>query len=127
LIIAARRNNLVTVKLLLEKGADPNIQDSIGSTALISAVSNGNYDMVKMLIDNGADVNLKTVGNVDALIAIMLRGGFIKIDIVRLLLENGADPNGTDRDGRTMMSYAYQYNRSDIAKLLEKYGGVLNL
>ncbi|WP_342273366.1 ankyrin repeat domain-containing protein [Spiroplasma endosymbiont of Acasis viretata] len=47
-------------KLLLEKGADPNIKD-VGGTPLQIAVSNfnNNIEIVKLLLENDADINIQ--------------------------------------------------------------------
>ena len=44
---------------LLERGADPNVPDSIGRTALHAAVETGKADLVKALLERGADPNAR--------------------------------------------------------------------
>lgn len=115
------------MKLLLEKGADPNIQEEyIGSLPLISAASKNNYDMVKLLLDKGADFNSTTVGGLSALQgAILNNRNNVDINIVRLLLEKGADPNILSSTNKSMRQYAVEFGRLDVDKLLEEYGGRL--
>ncbi|MDZ7581156.1 MAG: ankyrin repeat domain-containing protein [Deltaproteobacteria bacterium] len=55
------------VQMLIEKGADPNIQDFDGWTALMKAAYKGNIEIVQILINNGADLNLKNIGGHTAL------------------------------------------------------------
>ena len=51
-------------KLLLDHGADPNIQNEYGYTALIYTSLHGYLDIVKLLLEHGADVNIQNeVGN----------------------------------------------------------------
>jgi ankyrin repeat protein len=45
------------VKLLLDKGADVNVAQKDGATALHAAASEGHTETVKLLLDRGADVN----------------------------------------------------------------------
>lgn len=57
-------NKIRLVQLLLEKGADPNIPDGLGNTALISVLKShpqqeGVVDVAKLLLDAGADVNAR--------------------------------------------------------------------
>ena len=44
---------------LLERGADPNVPDSIGRTPLHAAVETGKADLVKALLEHGADPNAR--------------------------------------------------------------------
>ena len=44
---------------LLERGADPNVADSIGRAALHAAVETGKADLVKALLTHGADPNAR--------------------------------------------------------------------
>lgn len=47
------------VKLLIENGADVNLRDKNGATALTSSAWAGNADIVEILIKNKADINAK--------------------------------------------------------------------
>ncbi|XP_075219769.1 KN motif and ankyrin repeat domain-containing protein 2 kank isoform X2 [Lycorma delicatula] len=49
LMLAVSHGRLETVQLLLESGADVNIQDEDGSTALMCAAEHGHIDIVKLL------------------------------------------------------------------------------
>ncbi|MBW5392292.1 ankyrin repeat domain-containing protein [Brachyspira pilosicoli] len=63
LLEASKNNDLETLKALIEKGADVNIQhDVMGETALMSASKNGHYNIVKYLIDKGAKIDIKDNG-----------------------------------------------------------------
>lgn len=53
-----KQNIVVVARKLLELGADPNIQNDIGSTALEKAVYFQNLEAVKLLIDWGADTEI---------------------------------------------------------------------
>ena len=48
------------VKLLLDNGADINIKNVDGWTALMYAAEKGCKEIVKLRIDNKADLNIKT-------------------------------------------------------------------
>ena len=44
---------------LLERGADPDVPDSVGRTALHAAVETGKADLVRALLEHGADPNAR--------------------------------------------------------------------
>src|SRR5262245_55888178 len=68
LICAAAYADVRTVRLLLEKGADPNATNNAGVTALMRAA--GEYDKVRLLLNRGADPNKKSaLGNTALLLA----------------------------------------------------------
>ena len=56
LIEAVYERHKDVVKLLLDNGADVNILDDIGSTAIFHSYD---VDITKMLIEHGADINAK--------------------------------------------------------------------
>ena len=59
LIEANKKGNFEIVKLLLDKGADPNLPNEQGELPLVEAGKKGNFDIVKLLLDQGANPELK--------------------------------------------------------------------
>ena len=59
LIIAAERNDLKKVTLLLKRGTNINYKNYDGESPLSKACFMGHYEMVKLLIDNNANINIK--------------------------------------------------------------------
>ena len=59
LITASEYGHINTVRRLLEEGADVNVKDDRGSTALMYASEEGHVETVKLLLEKGADVNAK--------------------------------------------------------------------
>jgi len=55
------------VRMLIERGADVNIKNSKGMTALMIASRGGRTEIVRMLIERGADVNIKNSNGKTAL------------------------------------------------------------
>lgn len=55
--VACRKGNVKAVKLLLDKGADPNVFNFFRATPLLLACSADNSGIVKMLLDKRADAN----------------------------------------------------------------------
>jgi hypothetical protein len=61
---------------LIKNGADVNIKDSFGNTALTHAVYRGNIDATRLLLENGADINapkkniLMTVDDISDMVSV---------------------------------------------------------
>ena len=96
-------------------------QDDIVST-LMDAVSRSEIGAASQAIADGADVNELSAGMTPLLIAVF-RGD---IDMVRLLLEKGADPNlrGNPMDASSCPLWHAEddFGLIDIAKVLKSYG-----
>ena len=91
------------VKILLDNGANVNIGDEYGWTALHSACEYGpKLETVKILLNAGANVNVKAMndsqnpGITPLHLAVFHYTEEESIDVVRLLLEAGADVNAQE-------------------------------
>jgi ankyrin repeat protein len=80
----------MVVRLLLDKGADINVQGGDYGNALQAASANGHEMIVRLLLDKGADINAQGGHHGNALQA-ALQGGHQTV--VRLLVDKGADIN----------------------------------
>ena len=90
------------VDLLIEYGAEINVRNHWGGTALVQAVFFGHVDIAKILIDNGANMNVTIQG--DSLVVYAAKNGFD--DLVDYLMHKGAtykDPI-VDNDGEKVNS-----------------------
>ena len=124
LIIAANEGKINAVKLLLDRGADPNLRDETGASALYCAANWGKVNVVKLLLDRGADPNLKD-GIEDTALHHAARDGHDHV--VRVLLEARADPNITSEDGDTSLHYGARYGRIDAMQMLLDQGADPNI
>ncbi|MBI2924865.1 MAG: ankyrin repeat domain-containing protein [Verrucomicrobia bacterium] len=74
---AAARGHLEIVKLLLERGADPNLpEEGIAPRghALYSAAANGHYEVAKLLLEHGAHPNVEVESSADTLSRVISNG-----------------------------------------------------
>ena len=104
LMEAAGSNQIGTVKLLLEDGADPQAMDPDGATALIYAVGESNtIPLLKLLIHHGLNVNAQPKHGENALQTAADHGYF---ESVKFLLAHGTHVNAKDDSGKTALKYA---------------------
>ncbi|MBQ9630306.1 MAG: ankyrin repeat domain-containing protein, partial [Treponema sp.] len=82
LFIAISFKALKTIRLLLDKGANPNKTDRNGNSALIFACIKNYTDIAKILIEKGADTNFKTSQNLTPLVISLLNNNKELIDIL---------------------------------------------
>lgn len=59
LMNAAVNGKMEHARLLIQHGADVNIQDAFGQTALMHAVTGRSFEMVQLLLDSGAKSDIK--------------------------------------------------------------------
>lgn len=57
LLTATMFNRKEFIKMLLEYGANPNINGPLNTSPLYYAVTNDDFEIIKLLVDKGADVN----------------------------------------------------------------------
>ena len=127
LVNAVKNGDIKHVRKLLDSGADSNIRNSYGYTALQMATQVGHTEIVRLLLDNGADPNIRDKDLVNEDIALITASRRGDTEIVRLLLENGADPNIRENDGETALIMASMRGRFQIVRLLLVNGANPNI
>ena len=116
--IAAHRGALGAARALLEAGADPNtVAPHSLMTPLIRAAEGGHVDMAKFLLDKGADVNAQAAGHFTALTAAV---DYADPELVRLLMQAGANARVKPADGRTAARRVRGPYTDEIRALLSK-------
>lgn len=111
--IAINKNMTSLVRLLLKKGATPNIKDVDGGTPVHLAASEGKHEILELLLRHGGDLNIK---DKQGWTALQYAVHNCHIRSVQLLLHRGADINVRDINGGTLLHIA-----SDCVPTNEKH------
>jgi ankyrin repeat protein len=88
MVAGMNRHREAIVRQLLAAGANPNVEDEQGRTALSYAVEKDELETVRVLLANGADPN---AGRMNLPLQVAAHRGLTVI--VEVLLQAGADPN----------------------------------
>jgi len=114
------------VKFLLNNGANVNIQNKHGKTALHEAVFFRKNKIIELLLENLADVNIKD-NDGNTVLHISTKFKTIGIEIVNLILNKGSYINIKDNKGNTALHIAVIFNRTERIKLLLEKGADVNI
>src|SRR6185295_2738524 len=108
LMYAAREGSLEAAKALAETGAELNLTDPDGYTAMILSIINGHYDTAAMLVEKGADPEIADSAGMAALYAavdmntpaeiygnppLKSNSRIPAIELMKVLLDHGVNPN----------------------------------
>jgi hypothetical protein len=112
------------LKMTLAAGADLKATNRYGGTALIPAAHHGHPEAVKILLATAIDKDhVNKLGWTALLEAVILGdGGPVHTEIVRLLVEAGANVNLADREGVTPLRHARQRGFAGMVRILEARG-----
>ncbi len=116
--------NAHSVRVLLRLGADPNLVDKLGKSALLIAARYGRDQSVIALLASGADPNATIEFNQPPPLGIAASEGYL--DIVKRLLEAGANVNSRYQNGKTALMSASFSGHLKIAGVLLDAGADVN-
>ncbi|XP_017487603.1 PREDICTED: neurogenic locus notch homolog protein 2-like, partial [Rhagoletis zephyria] len=118
LILAARMNSEGMVEELVKAGAELNMVDESGRTALHWAVSVDNVRAAEVLLANGADRDAKN-GKEETPLFLAAREGAYKC--AKLLLDFHANRDITDHMDRLPRDISIELHHTDITDLLDRH------
>jgi uncharacterized protein len=142
-----KTNGLTIVNVLLERGADPNMQlffrpanlrgatNTRGATPLIRAANNGDLEVVKLLLEHGADATVYMADRQTPIHAVLAGRSSEQqaLELIRVLHKAGVDVNvialvnhEEEIRGGTALHYAVRKRHKEVIKLLASYGIDLN-
>jgi ankyrin repeat protein len=113
---AAGEGRVGTVKSYLP----PNADLKTINRAFFSACVGGQTETMKLLLQNGADVNC--IGDELGETPLMAAAQMGHEEALKMLLEQGAYPNIKQKEGKTALSIALEYQQPAIAALLQQNG-----
>ena len=121
---ATGRGQLEAIKLLLDTyHVNVDVRNKNSGTPLHVAASQAQPEAAIILIQHGATIDARAKDNATPLHFAAFKGRKPgHIEVVRILLENHADPNARTDNGATPLSMALSRNNTEVINILRKAG-----
>jgi ankyrin repeat protein len=118
---ALSKKDTVLAAKMIKEGADPNEQDANGTTLLMNACHFPDLPVARFLIGHGATIDQprSVKGRTPLMVACAYWCG---VDMVKLLVENGAAVNAESQDGTTALMLAASNEKLDVVNYLLEHG-----
>jgi len=124
-LLSCLNNDLTLLRLVLPANPNLDLLTRFGGVGITPASEKGHVEIVRELLEK-TEINVNHtnfVGWTPLLEAIVLNdGGEKQQQIVKLLLENGANPHMTDKYGKKPLELAKEKGYTEIAALLVAAG-----
>ena len=116
LIVATISQSFESVNFLLQNGADVNLRDMFGFTALHHAVYDRRIDLVKLIVEVGkANIEARDNFGTTAFIISSLKNS---LEVMKFLFGNNADINAQSKVGFSALFFASKHGFLNIVKFL---------
>jgi ankyrin repeat protein len=122
-MLAAYRDRADIVGELADHGADPNLKNENGETALASAAQGKSFVCTRYLLNRGAKVDVQDVSGTTPLMYAAMSGS---TEVVSLLMTHGADCNHRNAKGNGPLSFAAWAGQDSVVELLLDHGSSLD-
>ncbi|MBV2146268.1 MAG: ankyrin repeat domain-containing protein, partial [Wolbachia endosymbiont of Pissodes strobi] len=121
--LASEAGEFDKVKLLLDRGANIEVQDKFRYTPIFLATQSGKWSVVELLLDRGANIDAQDEKG-QTLLHFAASGN--NLDMVQFLLNRGANIEVQDKFAWTPILSAAQSGKWDVVKLLISNGAKFN-
>lgn len=122
LLSASTAGSIETVRLLVSKGADPKAIGSGDRNGLIVAATANDLDMVRYFLDQGLNVNSVNRTDSSGHTTLMAAAAQGNTEMVRLLLQRGADANMASTDAATVKNGQLAFKGKTALMIAASYG-----
>ena len=124
-LVTGVTGSVAMLETLLPANPDLTIRNRYGGISVIPASERGHVDYVRRVVQTDIDVNhVNDLGWTALLEAVILGDGSEPYQqIVRILLDAGADPSIADNDGVTALQHAEQKGQDAVARILRAHEG----
>jgi ankyrin repeat protein len=121
-LVTGVTGSVAMLETLLPANPDLTIRNRFGGLSPIPASERGHVDYLRRVVQTDVDLNhVNDLGWTALLEAVILGdGGKDHDDVVRILLEAGADPDIADHEGVTPLQHAERRGDQKIASLLRR-------
>jgi ankyrin repeat protein len=109
--------NYLTARFLLERGMNPNHMNWREFTLLHDMAHTGDVAKARLLIEHGADVNRIDDEYRSTPLGYAARWG--QVELVKLLLDCGADPEKSGASWSTPLAWAQKKNHDEVVNVLQ--------
>ena len=93
---------------------------------MLLACEEGRVDVLKLLIEYRDDLHEKTKDGENGLLQVMVQSKLEHVEVARILLEHGQDPNFKHKSGHTCLMLSAEQGNHDMVRLLFSSGTFVN-
>lgn len=112
------RCDMDLLMLLIDNGADINDFDDEGISIFDTSITYNSMEMVEYIISQGIDVNF--TNRRSGFSPLMAAASYGRSEMVKLLLEHGANQNAIDTKGFSAVDFARKMNKKSVLGILNQ-------